>query len=87
MSRLLKFEESDSSNLSTRKRRNKTMKVSEFANSYKTLNSADLKNSLVTQHIKRTYAPIAEKNALLKKLADDSVMVYIRSSNSIRSRL
>ena len=51
------------------------MKVSEFANSYKTLNSADLKNSLVTQHIKRTYAPIAEKNALLKKLADDSVMV------------
>ena len=51
------------------------MKVSEFAEGYKNLKSADLRNNLVSQHLKRTYAPIGEKNALLQKLADDCVMV------------
>jgi len=51
------------------------MKVSEFAEAYKTLNSADLKNVSIKEHIKRTYAPIGEKNALLEKLCDDCVMV------------
>lgn len=51
------------------------MKVSEFAEAYKTLNSADLKNASIKKHIKRAYAPIGEKNALLEKLCDDCVMV------------
>lgn len=47
------------------------MKVSEFVSSYK---STNLKDGFVSQHIKRTYASIGEKNALLSKLLDDCVM-------------
>lgn len=50
------------------------MKVSEFAENYKQFSNAELKNNLIKQHIKRTYAPIGEKNALLTKLCDDCVM-------------
>lgn len=51
------------------------MTVSEFAQGYKNLQKPDLQLNFVYQHIKRTYAPIGEKNALLQKLADDCVLI------------
>ena len=50
------------------------MKVSEFTDSYKALNSADLKKGLVSQHVKRTYASIGKKNAFLGKMLEDCIM-------------
>ena len=51
------------------------MTVSEFAQGYKRLQKPDLQLNFVSQHMKRTYAPIGEKNALLQKLTDDCVLI------------
>lgn len=46
------------------------MKVSELVKTYNDLNNADLKTAQVEKHIKRTYAPVVEKLAVLKKLTE-----------------
>ena len=44
------------------------MKVSEFVKTYDELSNGDLKVAQVKKHVKRTYAPVIEKVAVLREL-------------------
>lgn len=46
------------------------MKVSEFVKTYNEVTKDELKTAQVKQHIKRTYAPVVEKVAVLRSLLD-----------------
>lgn len=51
------------------------MLVSEFVKEYNDIKLANMKDEFVNEHIRRTYVPIAEKNAMLSKALDGSIVV------------